>query len=118
MKRFYHDELGEVTVLLEVEHCQDYISSGKHIALVKCFQVPRSNGWDGTISGFERKTWRAGKLKPEYYLLWGSDEDLNQRGITHITTQGGRAVSERSALKYLHKARAAADFVTFKPYVR
>ena len=54
------------------------------------------------------------KIKPEYYLLWGNDQDLNNRGITHLRTASSRAVSERSALKRLHEAHKAMEFVTFK----
>lgn len=118
MRTFYHSELGEIKVIVEVEHCQDYVSSGKHIALVKCYNVPRESRWSDGIDGFKPKSWRTGKLKPEYYMLWGNDSDLNQRGITHIITKNGRAVSERTALKRLHEAHKAADFVTFKPIVR
>ena len=118
MKTFIHDALGQIIVLLEIERVEDYKGTGKRVALIKCFKVPREHKWDGTIDGFEAKQWRSGKLKPEYYLLWGNDEDLNQRGITHIKTPSGRAVTERSALKRLYEAHKAMEFVTFKPYTK
>lgn len=114
MNTFIHDELGQIQVLLEIERSENYRGTGKRVALVKCFKVPRESGWDNKFDGFETKTWRAGKLRPEYYLLWGNTSDLNQRGITHITTKSGRAVSERTALKQLHEAHKATEFVTFK----
>lgn len=113
MRKFYHNELGHIQVLLEIERCENYIETGKHIALVKCFMVPREDSWNGSFNGFVNKRWTTGKLKPEYYLLWGNDSDLNQRGITRLKTKTGRAVAERTALKRLHEAHKAMEFVTF-----
>ena len=118
MKEFIHSDLGKIQVLVEIERTERYVSTGKHIALVKCYMVPREHKWDGTINGFDFKHARVGNIKPEYYLLWGNDQDLNNRGITHLQTQSGRAVSERSALKRLKEAHGAMQFVNFKPYIK
>lgn len=113
-KIIQHDILGQIQVLLEIERAEDYKDTGKRVALVKCFMIPRHEGWSDKFEGFELKQWRSGTIKPEYYLLWGNTEDLNQRGITHIKTPSGRAVTERSALKRLHEAHKAMEFITFK----
>jgi hypothetical protein len=114
MEIFMHDALGQVKVLLEIERAEDYKGTGKRVALVKCFMKPDEGKWGDRFEGYVHKTWRSGTLKPEYYLLWGNTDDLNQRGITHIKTPSGRAVSERSALKRLYEAHKAMEFVTFK----
>lgn len=109
-----HDSLGQIQVILEIERAEDYKGTGKRVALVKCFMKPVEDRWSDKFMRFELKQWRSGEIKPEYYLLWGNTEDLNQRGITHIKTPSGRAVSEKSALKRLHEAHKAMEFVTFK----
>lgn len=111
MRKFYHNELGHIQVLLEIERCENYIATGKRIALVKGFMVPTETSWNSFK--FVDKRWTTGKMKPEYYLLWGNTEDLNERGITHLSTPSGRAVSERTALKHLRLAHNATEFVTF-----
>lgn len=118
MKTFIHNNLGKIQVLLEIERTENYKTTGKHIALVKCYMIPREHKWDGTIDGFDLKCCQVGNIKPEYYLLWGNDQDLNNRGITRMQTLSGKAVSKRTAFKRLHEAHKAMQFINFKPYIK
>ena len=112
MIKFNHTKLGNIQVLIDIEHCDNYISTNKHIALAKCYKVPYESHYSGHVQ-FQSKIDRVGKLKPEYYLLWGNTEDLNERGITHITNPSGRPVTERTAMKWLRTAHNATGSITF-----
>jgi hypothetical protein len=106
MKKLNHDKLGEITILLEYE-CGE-----KKIAFVSSYRHPR---WDHHN---DKNTWvhpkhQWGKLpKKQYYALWGNDENLDTRGITHLRTP--KNCDPRNPNKYFFELLQSSEFITFR----
>ena len=54
-----------------------------------------------------------GQLVEQYYLMFGTNENLDESGHIHITTPSGRKASFKTALKFFNEARKATQFLNF-----
>jgi len=106
MKRKFHDRLGEIEILLEYEYKE------KKIAFVCAYRYPKldphteKNVW-------VKPTRQWGKdLKKQYYALWGNDENLDTRGITHLRTP--KNCDPRNPNKYFFELLQSSEFITFR----
>lgn len=105
MNKTQHNRLGEIEILFEAEfgiNKMTYVSS---------YQIPVENKKTEEIEWKIPYRWGR-KLAKHYYALWGSDENLDTRGITPLTTKSGKI--PKNPIKYFFKLLRSAKTVTFK----
>ena len=105
MNKIQHNRLGEIEILLEAE-----FGIGK-MTYVSSYRIPIENKKTEEIEW--KIPYRYGrKLAKHYYALWGNVEDLNTRGITHITTKSGRI--PKNPGKYFFQLLESSKNVKYK----
>lgn len=117
MERFFnHKDLGKVEVLMSFQRTEDGKDLPKVIALVTSTMKPYvSEKWSnlGEITYKRSYNLKNGNVVSNYYLVWGTDYDFKDSGIQLLTTNSGRKVSFKSALKIFNDARKATEFLNF-----
>ena len=117
MERFFnHKDLGKVEVLMSFQRTEDGKDLPKVIALVTSTMKPYvSEKWSnlGEITYKRSYNLKNGNVVSNYYLVWGTDYDFKDSGIQLLTTDSGRKVSFKSALKIFNDARKATEFLNF-----
>jgi hypothetical protein len=103
MNKIYHERLGEIEVLFEAEF------GINKMTYVSAYRIPVENKKTETI---EWRFPRYGSRSKHYYALWGNVDDLNTRGITHITTKSGRI--PRNPNKYFFRLLESSKNVKYK----
>ena len=117
MERFFnHKDLGKVEVLMSFQRTEDGKDLPKVIALVTSTMKPYvSEKWSnlGEITYKRSYNLKNGNVVSNYYLVWGTDYDFKDSGIQLLTTNSGRKVSFKSALKIFNDSRKATEFLNF-----
>lgn len=118
MERFFnHKDLGKVEVLMSFQRTKDGKDLPKVIALATSTIRPYiSEKWDnlGEITYKRSYNKRNGMPSLNYYILWGTDDNFAESGFQLLTTNSGRKVSFKGALKTFNDARKATEFLNFR----
>ena len=70
--------------------------------------------FSGDIEVFAITQDNNGKLIETYYLLWGSNDQLEYNGFTELRTLSGRKTSFGAALKQYQEAIKATEFINIQ----
>lgn len=106
MNKIYHLKLRHMQVLVSFQQTADGVDQPKYVALAKSWNYLNP---DGNLSYRQIGS----KVKPNYYLLWGNNEDLSYSGFTLLRTPSGRSVTYSSAMKSYKEAVKSTEFISF-----
>lgn len=101
MKDILHPRIGQCTIVIEaeIERERNRSSVMHYFALVKSKNMPTysrpKRSWGAPELRFEtgKRSWKTGKLKDHYYVLWGNSNDYLNMGILEVLTDSGKQVS-------------------------
>jgi len=114
-----HPNLGLCKVLLETTlnngKCFKFIESWKLKSVKSSWKSWRMEVDEKWIDVRYDSRYRSNKPKPHYYVLWGNSHDIENMGLTKITTPKGTNVrSFSSASKKFFELIKATENMTFK----
>ena len=114
-KYLNHKNLGKTEVLMSYQRREEYKDLPKVIALVSSTKREVvNNKWSNYVEVSYKNSYNnKGQLVEQYYLMFGTNENLNESGFQQLVTKSGRKVSFKTALKFFNEARKATEFVNF-----
>lgn len=115
-RKIKHNVVGNMNVLIEYQRTEPNQGVGlpKHIALASSLNtLHTSKSWRDERIEFKQK-YNNGKLIETYYLLWGSNDQLEYNGFTELRTLSGRKTSFGAALKQYQEAIKATEFINIQ----
>jgi hypothetical protein len=116
-KEIQHETLGKIKVLMSFERKKEKDDSSRCVlSLVSSMRRKYiSDSWKSMNIVSYREAYTTGKgiANPNYYLMWGVNDNLNESSFLYLTSRNGRKSTLDASIKFFMEAKNATEFVNF-----